>query len=69
MLLLQFLGSAPDSVRLCGIIDRYASKFKNESQAGGTMPEDDEELCTLFDAMIEAVPDSEGLVNQVKSRT
>ena len=60
----------PDSLRLCKLIeDNYAEVLRNGGYAGGVMPEDDEELCTLFDSVIEAVSDSERLVKQVSSRT
>ena len=60
----------PDSLRLCKLIeDNYAKVLKNGDYAGGMIPEDDEELCTLFDSVIEAVSDSERLVKQVNPRT
>ena len=60
----------PDSLRVYKPIeDNYAKVLKNGGYVGGVMPEDDEELCTLFDSMIEAVSDSERLVKQVSRRT
>lgn len=49
--------------------DNYAKVLRNGGYAGGVKSEDDEELCTLFDSVIQAVSDSECLVKQISPRT